>query len=125
MLTKSGAKLMDFGLAKPTQAGLPTECRTAGHHLVQYTAKREDVGTCVGVLSFQLFRRHIWERAHDRALASRPRYQYCVLVALATATVIAVAAVLYLLWTNKQARSVDITKFVLQLPPIPPAPSGA
>src|SRR5262249_48612568 len=49
--------------------------------------------------------------------ASRPRYQYRVLVALATATVIAVAAVLYLLWTNKQARSVDITKFVLQLPP--------
>jgi hypothetical protein len=43
-------------------------------------------------------------------------HQYRVLTAFATTTVIAIAAVLYLLWMNMQPRSRDTTRFVVQLP---------
>ena len=42
----------------------------AGRHLVQHAAQRPEVAARVRVLPFQLLRRHVLERADDRALRS-------------------------------------------------------
>ena len=200
MLTKSGAKLMDFGLAKPVQAafiasasaGTPTlsnwltvegtivgtfqymapeqlEGKEAdarsdifafgallyemGTGRAAFTAKSKAsliaailssqppavstfepmtppaldwaIRTCLAKNPderWQCFRDIVLELkwiatggSQRERWVTRP-HQYRVLAAFAATTVIAIAAVLYLLWMSMQPRSRDTTRFVMQLP---------
>ena len=47
---------------------LPSNAFLPGQHLVEHGAEREDVGARIGVLAFELLRRHVLERAEDRSL---------------------------------------------------------
>src|SRR5438093_321698 len=92
MLTKSGANLMDFCLAKN-----PDERWQCFRDIVLELKWIATGGS----------ERERW--------VTRP-HQYRVLAAFAATTVIAIAAVLYLLWMSMQPRSRDTTRFVMQLP---------
>ena len=45
----------------------PLNARAPGQHFVEHAAEREDVGAVVGLLALDLLRRHVVERAEDRA----------------------------------------------------------
>ena len=54
--------------AEQARARLALERRPAGQHLEEQRAEREDIGARVGLEPFDLLRRHVLERAEDRAL---------------------------------------------------------
>ncbi len=56
-----------------TCLALPVKGLFPGEHLVEHGAKREDIGTSVSLLAFQLLGRHVLERAQDRALHGQAR----------------------------------------------------
>jgi hypothetical protein len=57
--------------------GLLRECLLACHHLVDDRAKRKNVAARVGRVAFELFRRHVLQRAGDRAFPGNLRRTHC------------------------------------------------
>ena len=56
-----------------TRLALALECLLACRHLIDDCAKGEDIRACVGLFAFELFGRHVLERAEDRALSGQIR----------------------------------------------------
>lgn len=54
--------------------GRVAERRMAGGHLVENRSQRPDIGAMVGLVSRQLFRRHIRERTHHLMRCGQPRF---------------------------------------------------
>src|SRR5215831_7520470 len=50
-----------------TSLAFSLESSAARDHFVEHRAKRKDIGTGVGVLAFELLRRHVLQRPENRA----------------------------------------------------------